>query len=49
MGQRIVQFLLRMPEDVWAEMKEWAAEEERSLHAQIIYTLRRALREWRKP
>jgi hypothetical protein len=46
-GRKIVQFMLRMPEDIWSEMKSWAAEEERSLHAQIIYVLKRALREWR--
>ncbi|WP_414689953.1 hypothetical protein [Nocardioides sp.] len=30
-------------------MKRWAEREERSLHAQILYVLRRALREWSKP
>ncbi len=46
---RVVKLLLRLPEDVWAGMKSWAEEEERSLNAQIIYILRRALKEWRKP
>jgi len=43
----VVRFLLRLPPDLHDQLKAWAEEEERSLHAQIIYALRRALREWR--
>lgn len=43
----IVKFLLRLPPDVHRELKTWADREERSLHAQILYVLRRALREWK--
>jgi hypothetical protein len=42
-----IKFLLRLPEDVWADMKAWAGEDDRSLHGQILYVLRRALKEWR--
>ena len=44
---RVVKLLLRLPDDLWADVKAWAKEEERSLNAQIIYILRRALKEWR--
>lgn len=43
----VIRFLLRLPPDVHEELKAWADREERSLHAQILYVLRRALREWR--
>lgn len=33
----------RLPRDVWQEMKDWAQAEDRSLNAQIIWVLRRAL------
>ena len=42
----LVNFLLRLPPDLHAQLKAWAEHEKRSLHAQIIYVLRRALREW---
>lgn len=43
----VIKFLLRIPPEVHEELKAWAEREERSLHAQILYVLRRALREWR--
>lgn len=46
MGE-VVRFVLRLPPELHRELKEWADREERSLHAQILYVLRRALREWR--
>lgn len=46
MGE-IVRFVLRLPPDLHEELKNWAEREERSLHAQIVYILRRALKEWR--
>ncbi len=46
MGE-IVRFVLRLPPELHEELKSWAEREERSLHAQIVFILRRALREWR--
>lgn len=43
-----IKFLLRLPPELHAELKTWAEHEERSIHAQILYVLRRALREWKK-
>lgn len=42
----IVRFVLRLPSDIHAELKAWAEREDRSLHAQILHVLRRAIREW---
>jgi hypothetical protein len=33
-------FLLRLPPDLWAELEKWAADELRSVNAQIEYLLR---------
>jgi hypothetical protein len=38
-------FLLRLDRDLHAGLEQWAAQELRSLNAQIEYLLRRALRE----
>jgi hypothetical protein len=38
------QFLLRIDPDVWAEIEKWAADELRSVNAQVEYLLREALR-----
>lgn len=46
MGE-IIRFVLRLPPELHNELKTWADQEERSLHAQILFVLRRALREWR--
>ena len=35
-------FLLRLPPDLWAELEKWAADELRSVNAQIEYVLREA-------
>ena len=35
-------FLLRLPPDLWAELERWAADELRSVNAQIEYLLREA-------
>lgn len=43
----VIKLVLRLPEDVWAQMKEWAEAEDRSLNGQIIHVLKRALKEWR--
>jgi hypothetical protein len=37
-------FLLRLPPDVMAELREWAGQELRSLNAHIEYLLREALK-----
>lgn len=42
-----VRFLLRVPHDLWEDVKQWAVEEDRSIDAQIAHVLRRAVREWR--
>lgn len=42
-----VKFLLRVPRDVWEEMRRWADEENRSLNKQVVHVLRRAVSEWR--
>lgn len=44
---QIARVLVRMPVELWEELKAWAEEEDRSLNGQIIHLLRRALKEWR--
>ncbi len=39
----IVQFMLRLPPDVHGKLSAWANKEDRSLHAQILYILKRAI------
>ena len=41
------QFLLRIDPEVWAEVEKWAADELRSVNAQIEYLLREAVRKRR--
>lgn len=38
------QFLLRLDPDLWADLEKWAADELRSVNAQIEYLLRAAVR-----
>ncbi|NTW28159.1 MAG: Arc family DNA binding domain-containing protein [Coriobacteriia bacterium] len=38
------QYLLRIDPDVWAEVEKWAADDLRSVNAQIEYLLRDAIR-----
>jgi hypothetical protein len=38
------QFLLRVDPELWAELEEWAADELRSVNAQVEYLLREAVR-----
>ncbi len=38
------QFLLRIDPEVWADVEKWAADELRSINAQIEYLLREAVR-----
>ena len=37
------QFLLRIDPQVWADVEKWAADELRSVNAQVEYLLREAL------
>lgn len=41
--KEVVTFLLRLPPELHEKLKALAEREERSLHAQIIYILRRAI------
>lgn len=41
----IVKILFRLPDDLHVELKQWAVDENRSLHGQVIYLLRKAIRE----
>ena len=41
------QFLLRIDPRVWADVEKWAADELRSVNAQIEYLLREAVRKRR--
>ena len=38
------QFLLRIDPDLWADVEKWAADELRSVNAQIEWALREAVR-----
>ncbi|MCE5202785.1 MAG: Arc family DNA binding domain-containing protein [Coriobacteriales bacterium] len=42
------QYLLRIDPDLWAEIERWAADDLRSVNAQIEYILREAVRKRRK-
>lgn len=37
-------FLLRIPEDLWKDLEKWAADDLRSINAQIEFLLRQAVR-----
>lgn len=43
MSEAVVRFVFRMPADLHAAINAWAKAEERSLHAQMLYLLRRAV------
>ena len=38
------QYLLRVDPDLWADVEKWAADELRSVNAQVEYILREAVR-----
>ena len=42
-------FLLRMSPELWEELNRWAAQEFRSVNAQIEFILQRAVDERRRP
>lgn len=39
---------IRVPEDIWEELKKIANEEERSVNAQLIYIIKRYIEEKEK-
>jgi hypothetical protein len=41
------QYLLRIDPDLWGEVEKWAADELRSVNAQVEYLLREAVRKRR--
>jgi hypothetical protein len=41
-------FLLRMNEDLWNDLCEWASQEFRSVNGQIELVLQRAVNDWKK-
>ena len=43
MAEERKSFLLRVPPDLWKEIEKWAADELRSVNAQIEYVLRQAV------
>jgi hypothetical protein len=36
-------FLLRIPEDLWKDVEKWAADDLRSVNAQVEFLLRKAV------
>ncbi len=42
----MTKFLLRLPEGLHAQLKDWASSEKRSLHGHIIYLLEQAVKVW---
>jgi hypothetical protein len=42
-------FLLRVPPDLWKEIEKWAADDLRSINAQIEFILRQAVIRRKKP
>lgn len=45
MADKIVRFMLRLPPDMHSALLKWAEDEQRSLHGQLIYLIRKALAE----
>jgi hypothetical protein len=41
-------FLLRLPPDLWKELEKWAADDLRSVNAQIEFLLRQAVQKHRR-
>jgi hypothetical protein len=42
-------FLLRVPPELWNEIEKWAADDLRSINAQIEFILRQAVNRRKKP
>ena len=43
MAEAVVRFFVRLPDDLHAQLKTWAEEEDRSLNNLIVRLLRRAV------
>ena len=43
MAEERKSFLLRLPPELWNELEKWAADELRSVNAQMEYVLRQAI------
>ena len=43
MAEERKSFLLRLPPELWKELEKWAADELRSVNAQMEYVLRQAV------
>lgn len=43
MARAVIQFMLRLPPELHEALKNWADREDRSLHAQIVHVLKRAV------
>ena len=41
-------FTLRLPDDLYKDLKDLAAEESRSLHNMVIYILKTYLKQWKQ-
>ena len=48
MSSATVSITVKVPDEVHEALREWAAEEERSLHGQVVYLLRQATEERRR-
>ena len=48
MAEERKSFLLRLPPDLWKDLEKWAADELRSVNAQIEYVLRQAIAKRKK-
>jgi hypothetical protein len=42
-------FLLRIPEDLWKDLEKWAADDLRSINAQIEFLLRKSVKSRKGP
>jgi hypothetical protein len=40
-------YRLRIPENLYAQLEEWAREERRSVNGQIVVTLEQAVAQWK--
>jgi hypothetical protein len=42
-------FLLRIPDDLWKDLEKWAADDLRSINAQIEFLLRKSVNARKRP
>lgn len=43
MAEAVIRFVLRFPPDLHKTLVQWAEQDQRSLHGQILYLLRKAV------